>query len=54
MTEAAERAFREIAKHYEIERVPNDDYRYEVTKRDGSTYILFESELEDFAKNVLN
>jgi hypothetical protein len=52
MTEAAEKAFRELSKVVDIERVPNSDYLYQITSR-GKTIILNEFQLEPFAEGFM-
>lgn len=42
-------AFRKILNKYDIERVANSDYLYEITLEDGTTKILADNELEEFA-----
>ena len=49
MTEAAEKAFRELSKVVDIERVPNSDYLYQLTAR-GHSIIINEFQLEPFAE----
>ena len=48
MTEAEEKAFREIAEKYEIERVPNSDYLYQILV-DGKWKTFGDKELETIA-----
>ena len=52
MTEAAEKAFRELSKVVDIERVPNSDYLYQITSRE-KTIILNELQLEPFAEGFM-
>lgn len=52
MTEAAEKAFRELSKVVDIERVPNSDYLYQLTER-GKTIIINEFQLVPFAEGFM-
>ena len=52
MTEAAEKAFRELSKVVDIERVPNSDYLYQLTAR-GKTIIINEFQLVPFAEGFM-
>lgn len=50
MTKEAEEAFRKIAKHFEIERVPNSEHLYEITNKTGDVLVLNEDELAGFVR----